>query len=114
MAGRKPNAPQYRIIYIIAVQGTGEIIVHEPWTCLNKSNNEEAEWRIIPSGREFTVRFNKGDGTPFKGDTFTGNDTVVSGPIDVAPRNPPVGYRYSVDVPGVGKIDPGIFVWDRH
>ncbi|MBN2320083.1 MAG: hypothetical protein JXR49_13450 [Acidobacteria bacterium] len=112
MATRKPNAPQYKKILIVT--GGPNLMIVEHWTPLQKSNNDEAEWKLVPPGRKFTVSFDKGDGTPFRDNVFTGVDTVVSGPIVVEPEDPPRTYRYSVEVEGVGRIDPGIIIWDWH
>ena len=112
MAVRKERAPQYRTINIIAAGP--EVSVIEHWRSLGIHDYEEAEWKIIPRGTRFTVRFNKVEGTPFKDDVFTGDDTVVSGPILVNVEPDELKqYRYTVEVSGYTPLDPGIIIWRK-
>jgi hypothetical protein len=112
MAAKKDTkAPQYRTINIVASgpQPPAPIII-DHWVILRKSINEEAEWVIHPQPTRFTVKFDKGDGSPFADDEFTSTDSVVSGPIVVEPQDPPKAYRYSLEVEGYDRIDPGVII----
>ena len=68
MAAKKDTrGAQYRQILIIAPDPSPQappepeaLKIIDHWKLLSKSNNEQAEWVMLPKPKSFTVKFDKG------------------------------------------------------
>jgi hypothetical protein len=110
VAERDERAIQYRKVLIIAANLPIRVI--DRCVSLQRANNEQVEWEIVPPDRKFKVKFSKQADRPFGDDEFD-NENNISGPITVPPD--PNGadqfFPYLVEVAGLGSVDPGVIIW---